>query len=527
MSWGARRGVLARRAAGLAVCSVLVAGCGGDAEPSAEPGVSPTSDGSPGPEATEAAEIDPADDPALADFYEQELNWKSCTPTGYECARLKVPLDYAAPDGDTIKLEMTRIKARGTGRRVGSLLMNPGGPGGSGIEYAQRAKTSVSAAVRARYDMVGFDPRGVGTSDPIDCLDDSDLDDFLESDVTPDSEKEIEALEVEAKALAEGCEEKSGDVLPHIATPNVVRDLDVMRAALGDKKLYYLGKSYGTFIGALYADMFPTRVGRLVLDGALDPALPAEELTRAQAEGFQLAFERYVEGCLKLACPLGKSKKDIVQKITRMLDKLDADPLPTGSGRRLTESLGVLGIIVAMYDQESWEILHEAMLLAFGGDGSGLLYLSDFYTDRQDDGSYKNNGNEAIYAVNCLDHPGDDTIEGIQKQLPALLEASPVFGRNIGWSNLPCAHWPVKSDVEPRETVAEGAAPILVIGTTRDPATPYAWAESLADQLESGILLTYAGDGHTAYSRGSRCIDTAVEEYLLRGVTPDDGKRCG
>ena len=523
-------------AAALTAGAVLLAGCGGTATPSAEPNVPPTSEGSPTPEETTQVEqsptatpapTDPATSPALAEFYQQEPSWKACT-AGFQCAKVKVPLDYADPEGPTMRLALTRLKASGTGKRIGSLLVNPGGPGGSGLEYAQRARTTISPGVRARYDVVGFDPRGVGESDPIDCLDDKDLDTFLEADVTPDSDDEITALTDQAKALADGCEKESGKYLAHISTPDVARDLDVLRAVLGDKKLYYLGKSYGTYIGAVYADMFPARVGRLVLDGALDPALPSAELTLAQAAGFQLAFERYVEGCLKRApCPLGKSKDEIVRKVTRLLERLDSHPLPTQSGRRLDESLGVLGIIVAMYDEESWEALNEYLLLAFSGDGTGLLYLSDFYTDRQEDGSYKNNANEVIYAVNCLDHPGDDSVEGIEKQLPALEKASPVFGVNIGWSNLPCAFWPVSSDAEPHELSAAGAGPILVVGTTRDPATPYAWAESLADQLDSGVLLTYAGDGHTAYRRGSVCIDTAVDAYLLKGDPPADGKRCG
>ena len=525
MTWGVRRSRVGTRAALVAACAVLVAGCGGEAEPSAEPGVSPTSEGSPTAEAAEPS--DPATDPAFDDFYTQKLSWKDCGE-GFECSKLKVPLDYADPGGDTLKLAMKRLPSSGTGTKIGSLLINPGGPGGSGLEYVERARTSISSGVRAKYDVVGFDPRGVGTSEPIDCLDDEDLDAFLQADVTPDTDAEISALEEASQNLAEGCEEKSGDLLPHIATPNVARDLDIMRGVLGDKELHYLGKSYGTYIGALYADMYPDRVGRLVLDGALDPTLSSADLTEAQAAGFQLAFERYVEGCLKAApCPLGKSKKGIVDKIAKMLARLDARPMPTQSGRRLVESLAVTGIIVAMYDEESWEILNEYLLLAFSGDGSGLLYLADFYTDRQDDGSYKNNGNEVIYAVNCVDHPGDDTVKGIEALLPRLKKASPIFGANIAWSSLPCGFWPVKSATEPHETVAEGAAPILVVGTTRDPATPYEWAEALAEQLDSGVLLTYVGDGHTAYRRGNICIDKAVDTYLLRGTPPADGKRCG
>jgi pimeloyl-ACP methyl ester carboxylesterase len=473
----------------------------------------------------------PSPDPStLADFkpfYSQKLSWTACG-TGFQCTKLKVPIDYGDPTGPTLKLKMIRLKASGSGPRIGSLVINPGGPGGSGIQYARNAKSNITSSVRARFDVVGFDPRGVGESDPVDCLTDAQLDESLAADVTPDSPAEIKTLETEARLLAEGCEKRSPGLLPYVGTHNVARDLDVMRAALGDKKLYYLGKSYGTLIGAIYADQYPTRVGRLVLDGAIDPSLSSQQITMDQTKGFQAAYENFVAACLKLSsCPLGDTEKQVTDGVTALLKGLERKPLPANSDRKLNEALAMVGILVAMYDEGAWSYLRDAIVQAQNGDGSTLLALADIYSQRGPDGKYKDNANEVIYAVNCLDHPGNDSPEEIQAQLPALRAASPLWGEFIGWGGLPCHYWAADSTEPAGAVKAAGADPILVVGTTRDPATPYAWAQGLADQLESGVLLSYNGDGHTAYFRGNSCIDNAVDAYFLKGNAPKDGKRCG
>ncbi len=526
-----RVGGAARVAVGVTALALLVGGCGAkDADPEASASASASSSESPEPTeeaSASAAPADPADDEAMDEFYDQKLSWKACN-SGFQCTKLKVPVDYADPEGDTIKLSLIRLKSTGAGKRLGSLVINPGGPGGSGVEYAQSAKDNITAAVRGRYDVVGFDPRGVGTSAPIDCLTDAQLDVTIEADATPNSDKEVAILEREAERLAKGCEKRSGDLLPHIGTYDVARDVDVMRAVLGDKKLNYLGKSYGTYIGAVYAELFPDRVGRVVLDGAIDPSLSSEQITLDQAEGFQIAYENFVEGCLDLpVCALGDTKKEVMAGVDDLLEELDSDPIETNTGRELNESLAMIGILVAMYDEGAWGVLIEAIESAQDGDGSTLLAFADIYTERGEDGKYKTNANEVIYAVNCLDHPGDDSPEDIKAKLPELTEVSPLWGEFIGWGNLPCHYWPEKSDESAERLTAAGAAPIVVVGTTRDPATPFAWAEGLAEQLESGVLLAYNGDGHTAYGRGNTCIDNAVDAYLLKGNEPKDGKRCG
>jgi pimeloyl-ACP methyl ester carboxylesterase len=523
----AARGLRRRSASAASAClALLLAGCGGSGSDDEDAGAVPSPAGSSSaPGAAPSAGPDLAEDPELARFYDQDAEWVACAE--FQCTKLTMPMDYADPDAGTVQVALVRLKATSSGKRIGTLFLNPGGPGGSGVEYARAATDKVSSAVRARFDIVGFDPRGVGLSDPIDCLSDRDLDEFIEADASPDTEKEKEILVEQAQALAGGCKKKSGKILPFLGTREVARDLDVMREVVGDDELYYLGKSYGTYIGAIYAEQFPSRVGRLVLDGALDPSLPAGESTKAQAAGFELAFAAYAKGCLKLReCPLGDSEEEIGQRVTDFLQQLDRKPLPTRQGRELNESLGLLGIIAAMYNTNSWESLNIALTLGFLGDGSLLLDLSDQYTRRGADGKYEDNSSEVIYAVNCVDHPGRDSREEIEEDEASLIEASPLFGEYIGWGNLPCDYWPTPPNTEPHRIAAEGAAPILVVGTTRDPATPYEWAEALADQLASGVLLTYEGDGHTAYRHGNECIDDAVDEYLIDGDPPRDGKRC-
>jgi pimeloyl-ACP methyl ester carboxylesterase len=421
-----------------------------------------------------------------------------------------------------------RLPADSFGQRVGSLVINPGGPGGSGIDYARVARVAITAPVRQRFDIVGFDPRGVGESSPVDCLTDRELDEFISGDASPDDAGERREAIRASQSFARGCARRTGDLLGHVATQNVARDLDVLRAALDDERLYYLGKSYGTFIGATYAELFPKRVGRLVLDGALDPRVNSEEMALAQARGFERALTAFVGDCLQRAiCPLTGDRDQALDQVRALLQHLDRSSLRTGEPRRLTQSLAVLGVVAALYEeQQGWPALAVALRLALRGDGSALLQLSDIYTERTSDGRYRGNQNEAIYAVNCLDHPAAASPVDGDQVLQRFRAASPTFGEFLAWSELPCKYWPVPPVGTARPVAAPGAPPILVVGTTRDPATPYAWAQGLATQLQSGVLLTYVGDGHTAYARGSDCVDSAVEAYLVRGRAPRDGARC-
>ncbi|MGN6687467.1 MAG: alpha/beta fold hydrolase [Actinomycetales bacterium] len=477
---------------------------------------------------------DPAKDPKLARFYSQKLAWQPCGEDGggsdFGCAWLTVPIDYAKPDGPTTRVYVNRLRASNPAHRIGSLIVNPGGPGGSGVQYAAYATQIVSADVRARYDIVGFDPRGVAHSDPIRCLTDKQTDAYLAADGSPDTPAEEQQLIDASQQLGQRCDARNGELLAHVGTRDVVRDLDVLRAVLGDSKLHYLGKSYGTFIGAIYGDLFPTHIGRMVLDGALDPRSTSEEVNLGQAKGFELALSSFLKDCgTRSDCPFRGSEDQMRLQLEGFLARLDRAPLPTDDdeGRKLTQALGVLGIVFAMYDEGFWPQLRTALSLGLRGDGSALLVLADAYADREPDGTYSSNQNDVIYAVNCLDKPEPNGPQQVEQQKGEFEKASPVFGDYIAWSSLPCHYWPVPPEMQPHAVAAPGAPPIVVVGTIRDPATPYQWAVGLAHQLDSGVLLTYNGDGHTAYRRGSPCIDSAVDRYLLEGTPPKDGTRCG
>lgn len=471
---------------------------------------------------------------ALTPYYSQRLRWRECGVPGFECATMKAPLDYASPDAGTVRLAVARKKATGTAGRLGSLLVNPGGPGGSAVDYLQQyAGLGYPARIRARYDMVAMDPRGVARSEPVKCLDGRQMDAYTQTDMTPDDQRERDALVTADRRFAESCGAHSARLLRHVSTVEAARDMDILRSVLGDRRLNYVGASYGTFLGATYAGLFPERVGRMVLDGAMDPSVDARRLNLDQTAGFETAFQAFAKDCVRRTdCPLGgrgAAPARVGDRLRAFFRELDARPLRSGDadGRRLGEALATTGVIAAMYDEGTWAQLREALTSAIKErNGAGLLALADTYYERDPDGHYSNLM-MANAAVNCLDLPSAFSgPEEVEKALPAFEKASPVFGPGLAWASLNCAYWPVRATGEPHRIEAEGAAPIVVVGTVRDPATPYRWARSLAGQLSSARLLTYAGDGHTAYGRGSGCIDTAIDTYLLRGTPPPPGKRC-
>jgi pimeloyl-ACP methyl ester carboxylesterase len=463
--------------------------------------------------------------PDLAKFYGQSLSWTACD-NGYQCSTLQVPLNYADPQGPTIGIAVVRKAATDEAHRLGSLLVNPGGPGGSGLQYATSGSV-VDPKVLARYDLIGFDPRGVGKSDPVECLSDSQMDTFIDSPPVPSTAQQIAKMQAQAKFFAQQCEAKSGRLLPYVGTESAARDMDVLRAALGDEKLTYLGKSYGTYLGAVYAQEFPQRVGHVVLDGALNPALTAEQENLAQAVAFDKELRLFLDDCAKHAdCPLGTDPDAAFTKLKDWVGGLEANPIKGDATRKLDEAFALTGVSVAMYDQGWWPDLRIALTRAFKGDGSVLMTMADAYNDRQN-GHYLDNEAAANYAVNCVDHPDEATsVQQIEAELPTFEKAAPFFGPMVDWSGLPCAYWGAKPTGSPHTIAARGAAPILVVGTTNDPATPYPWAQQLSAQLTSGRLLTMDGAGHTAYRRGSTCIDAAVDAFFLSGTVPAAGTVC-
>ncbi len=505
--------------AGTTVAALILSGCSfieGSGASASTPSVSIT------------PQSPPPGSEALSRFYGQRLEWKDCE--GAQCATLEVPVEYANPQGDTIELALVKVPARKAGKRLGSLVVDPGGPGASGVDYARAADVIVGKGVRDAYDVVGFDPRGVGRSSPIDCLTDRQLDTFLGSDPTPDNPAEEQAFEQTARGFAQACGSNAGPLLAHVSTVDAAKDMDVLRAALGEEKLTYLGKSYGTYLGTVYAGLFPTNVGRMVLDGVVAPDLTPEELNLGQAKGFELATRQWAAYCVKEGdCPLGDSVDAVMKGLRTFLSSVDSSPLPrTGDNAvpRLTEGWASLGIAAAMYDQGAWQFLIDAMRDAVGGDGTALMQLADQYADRNPGGQYAGNIMEVIYAVNCLDKADTTDLAERHRLAEESLKEAPTWGPFLMWSSLPCGVWPVKATGTPEKISAEGAPPIVVIGTTRDPATPYEWAVRLRDQLADASLITFDGDGHTAYTRSNKCVDGAVDAFYLKGTVPKDGLRC-
>lgn len=471
----------------------------------------------------------PAGQSALDRYYGQQLKWKDCGSN--KCTKLTVPIDYAAPQGQTIQLAVLKVPAKSRSGRLGALVVNPGGPGGSGVDYARAADFIVGAPVRDTYDIVGFDPRGVGRSAPITCITAAQLDTFIGGDPTPDDPAEEQAFARSAKGFADACRQNAGPLLPHVSTVDAAKDMDVLRAALGESKLNYLGKSYGTFLGATYAGLFPKQVGRFVLDGVVPPELSNEQLNLGQAEGFERATRAWAAHCVSTKeCPLGSTQDEVMQGLRDLLTLLDTSPLTkTGdtSVPRLTEGWASTGVAYAMYDQSLWDTLDDALKdVVDNKDGTALMTMADKYADRDNGGGYSNNIMQVIYAVNCLDRPDNASLPDHERQADEAAKVAPTWGRYLMWSSLPCGYWPDKPSSPPAKITAEGSGLIVVVGTTRDPATPYEWSVMLNDELADSTLITFDGDGHTAYTRSNSCVDDAIDRYYVKGTAPKADLHC-
>ncbi|MEU8530321.1 alpha/beta hydrolase [Streptomyces sp. NPDC048629] len=507
------------RTAVLGVAGLLLAGCtsGGDA---------PGTDASPtgGAKNPSAA---PTGTPLPAALTGQRPRWRGCPApeggekpgAGWRCADVKVPLDYKKPAGKTITVALIRKEARDKDRRIGSLLFNFGGPGASGVEILPRAATEY-AGLNERYDLVGFDPRGVGRSSAVVCRDDKEqAASEAGTDLTPDTAAEEAAFVKDGTAFGAGCARRSGKLVPHTTTSNTARDLDLVRHVLGDAKLNYFGISYGTQLGAAYAHLFPANVGRTVLDAVVDPTADSTGHARNQTIGFQRALDNYLKN-------KGENPKAGTARISALLDRLDRDPLPVG-GRKLTDSLALTGIVMPLYSESSWPMLTSALQKAESGDGSELLQLADYYNDRDRNGHYSTQSH-AQRAISCADSAERPTAAQARALLPEFRKLSPVFGAFLAWDTAGwCANWPVKGERSKSDVSARGAGPILVVGTTGDPATPYEGAPRMAKALGDGVgvLVTNKGEGHGAYGTGA-CVTKTVDAYFLDGKVPSYGKTC-
>ncbi|MDX3235545.1 alpha/beta hydrolase [Streptomyces sp. ME03-5709C] len=458
----------------------------------------------------------------LRHYYTQDLRWRPCPDRSFQCTSLLVPRDYAHPRAGDISLAVIRRPATGRGtERIGALQINPGGPGISAVDDLRAYADTYSPSLRAAYDLVAVDPRGVGHSTPVDCGAARPPGSMTRGTPASDRATIIHTWAAYHAEVAADCARHAGRLLAYVGTMDAARDMDVVRAALGEDRLHFLGFSYGTYLGATYAELFPARVGRVVLDGAVDPAMDGYHAYLNQARGYQTAWDAFAADCTRRRhCPVGRSVKEAGRTLDALVAALDRAPVRRGKNDHL-DGEALLGAVVTALRAPDWETLRTLLAGVRDQDTSvlGELVGSD------DDFAP---GDESMTAVNCLSSALESRSTPAQTlaALPEFLRTSPQFGAFYNEDLSTCAHWPARPTQLPRRVTARGAPPILVVGTTRDPATPYDQARSLASQLDSGRLLTWDGDGHTAYQRGSRCVDTAVDDYLLHGLLPPTGAVC-
>ena len=448
----------------------------------------------------------------LAAYYAQQLQWQSCYEN-YQCADLLVPIDYTELKTGTFKISVLKYPTTSE-KKLGSLIVNPGGPGGSGVDYAYAAEYLFSPAILDAYDIVGFDPRGVSRSEPIVCLSDKELDANYASDSKPDNEQEFAQILIESKNFIQQCEEKN-KLLTSFSTANAARDMDILREAVGDKQLNYMGKSYGTFLGTLYAQFFPDKVGHMVLDGAVDPTISNFQQGLTQAVAFDKAFAVFAADCnTRSNCPLPKDKSVAVDEMKKILNQLGKKP-----NKRLSGSLVLLGTAAALYDSATgWPKLRTAIKAVKQGKAEKFLELADEYTGRTEDGNYSANEFDSGAIIDCLDFTDARSVEQMKEDAKVFAEQAPLFGPYLAYGGLVCQYFgtPQATEVVPTKT----ANPIVIIGTTGDPATPYQWAQGLHQILTNSVLISLTGEGHTGQGQGNKCVDEQVDAFYLESKTP-------
>jgi pimeloyl-ACP methyl ester carboxylesterase len=475
-------------------------------------------------EASESTTTTTAGDPA-------SLSWGDCdedmaAAAGLECASLQVPLDPADPSGETIEIALARPPSTGSADdRIGSLVINPGGPGGSGIDFLAGSAAAFPKSLTRHFELVAFDPRGVGASTPVRCVDDATKDAQLEGDLSPDTPQELDRAVADQAEFLAGWQRHASKLLAHMCTGDVAADLDRIRIAVGDEQLTYLGYSYGTEIGAVYATLYPSNSRALVLDGSVSPSATSEEQTLAQAQGFEHTLANFVTACnADASCALGP---DAASAIASTRASLEADPVQVSTDTG-TRTLGIdqfdIGLASALYDTTLWGTAAQAIKDVRTSGVAVILSLVDQQVGRQPDGTY-DNSSDVQTMVNCSDTTERPTVAQAQEAAARIIAAVPTFGPALGWSELGCIGWPQAANPVPPLTGA-GAPTVLVVGTLGDPATPYQWAQQMATTLEDAVLLTYEGDGHTAFLHGGPCIDDAEVDYLVDLEVPAEGTSC-
>ncbi|MGY1603295.1 alpha/beta hydrolase [Geodermatophilus sp. SYSU D00815] len=488
------------------------------------------------------AEGTPATATSAAPPEAPEIEWNECSeqlrpfvegrpgserPLTFECGRTEVPISYDEPQGATLPLFLVRVTLAGQTDRIGSLVVNPGGPGGSGADSVIGLALSLPEDLLRRFDLVGFDPRGVGLSTPVECIPAELKDRMIAAEPRPASDEQVDDAFALADEVAEGCAEKYGEALGSFNTVDTARDMDLLREALGDEQLTYLGYSYGTTLGSTYAELFPENVRALVLDAAVDPTTDPVEDAEAGAAGLEAGFDAFAQNCTSLisGCPIGGNPR---QFVLDLLAQAATTPIPSaapGETRTATPGVVMTAVKAALYSQNSWPLLSQALAAAQRGDSQGLFNLADSYAGRLDDGRYSNLF-DANIAINCADTSTEAEVpdDEIRRLAAEWNERYPLFGASTAVGLYTCSAWEAERTPLP-ERDAEGSAPILVVGNSGDPVTPLPGAVDMAEELESGVLLTWQGQGHTSYPK-TPCVTDAVDAYLIDLTAPSDGLTC-
>lgn len=467
------------------------------------------------PDARPPGFVDPPAGAGLSRYFDQPLTWNDCD-TNYKCATFAAPLDWQDPDGQAITIAMKMAPA--SAQRVGAIFINPGGPGGSSQDYvAGFATTGLEG-----YDIIGLDSRGSGESTPVVCGTGPQTDAFYSADGTPDDQAERDALVAAQQRFNDECRAASGPLLDHISSIETIYDYDLARHLIGEQKLNFYGVSYGTFLGAVYAELYPENVGRMVLDSAVN-LTPSTEVI--QAQGFDLSMRAFAGWCAQNGCGLGASEDEVIKTIVDWVISLDANPLPGDGTRQLTQTLAITGIVLHFYfGAEAYSSLSELLLYTMdSGDGSYLLQNADLLNERYPDGSY-GSLTYAFPAIRCVDEADEGVQSAFDNWTGRYSEMAPIFGPLFG-PDLVCPLW--TADPAPQiDFTGAGAPPILVVQNTGDSATPYRNAEIMVEELESATLVVRESPGHGAYASGSACMDAAVVNYFADGTVPAEGTRC-